>query len=51
MGMQIGGIGAMAPNRKSDLAKLVGRALFAGAVATLMTANIAGLSFQGEDNY
>ncbi|KAF6019720.1 hypothetical protein EB796_021948 [Bugula neritina] len=52
MGMQIGGIGAMAPNRKSDLAKLVGRALFAGAVATLMTANIAGLllSIEEDDN-
>lgn len=42
IGIQLGGIGAMAPSRKSDLSRLVLRALFAGTVTTLMTASLAG---------
>jgi CNT family concentrative nucleoside transporter len=43
VGIQLGGIGAMAPGRRSDLAKLGLRALFVGFVATLLNAAIAGL--------
>ena len=41
--IQIGGLGAMAPERKSEIAKLAVRAMWAGAVATCMTACLAGL--------
>ena len=41
--MQIGGIGALAPNRRHDLARLGLRAMFAGTLANFMTATIAGL--------
>src|SRR5207237_3924929 len=34
VGIQLGGIGAMAPERRHDLARLGGRALFVGFVAT-----------------
>jgi CNT family concentrative nucleoside transporter len=43
IGIQIGGIGAMAPSRRPDLARLGFRALFAGFVATLVNASLAGL--------
>jgi CNT family concentrative nucleoside transporter len=43
VGIQLGGIGAMAPSRRHDLARLGGRALFAGFLATLLNAAIAGL--------
>jgi CNT family concentrative nucleoside transporter len=43
--IQIGGISPLAPNRKSDLAKLRLRALAGGALATLMTATLAGVLF------
>ena len=43
IGIQLGGIGAMAPERKKDLAKLVTKAMFAGAIASWLTATIAGL--------
>ncbi|HEV3204212.1 MAG TPA: nucleoside transporter C-terminal domain-containing protein [Gemmataceae bacterium] len=43
IGIQLGGIGAMAPDRRADLARLGGRALFVGFVATLINASIAGL--------
>jgi CNT family concentrative nucleoside transporter len=43
IGIQLGGIGAMAPNRRGDLARLGGRALLAGFVATLVNASLAGL--------
>jgi CNT family concentrative nucleoside transporter len=43
IGIQIGGIGGLAPNRRHDLARLGGRALFVGFVATLINASIAGL--------
>src|SRR6266852_5594698 len=40
IGMQIGGIGALAPNQKSQLAKLGIRAMLAGTMANLMSASI-----------
>jgi CNT family concentrative nucleoside transporter len=41
--IQIGGIGGMAPERRGDLAKLGLRAMFGGALATWMTATVAGM--------
>jgi CNT family concentrative nucleoside transporter len=41
--IQIGGIGALAPNRKSDLARLGLKAMMAGTLANFMSAAIAGL--------
>lgn len=43
--IQIGGIGGIAPNRKSDLARFGILAVFAGTLANLMTATIAGMLF------
>jgi concentrative nucleoside transporter, CNT family len=43
IGIQIGGIGALAPNRRHDLARLGLRAMFAGTLANFMTATIAGI--------
>jgi CNT family concentrative nucleoside transporter len=43
IGIQIGGIGALAPERRNDLAQLGFRALVAGTFANFMTACIAGL--------
>ena len=43
IGIQIGGIGALAPNRKRDLAQLGIRAMLAGTMANLMSASIAGM--------
>jgi len=43
VGIQIGGIGALAPERQHDLARLGIRALVAGSLACLMTACVAGL--------
>lgn len=42
IGIQLGGIGALAPNRRQDLARLGVRAMFAGTLANFMTATIAG---------
>jgi CNT family concentrative nucleoside transporter len=42
VGMQLGGIGALAPERRHDLARMGGRALFVGFTATLLNASIAG---------
>jgi CNT family concentrative nucleoside transporter len=42
IGIQIGGIGALAPERRGDLARLGPRALLAGTFANFMTACIAG---------
>jgi CNT family concentrative nucleoside transporter len=42
VGIQIGGIGALIPDRRSDLARLGLRALLAGTLANFMTACIAG---------
>jgi CNT family concentrative nucleoside transporter len=41
--IQIGGIGALAPNRKSDLARMGFKAMMAGTLANFMSAAIAGL--------
>jgi CNT family concentrative nucleoside transporter len=43
IGIQIGGIGALAPNRRHDLARLGLRAMLAGTLANFMTATIAGV--------
>ncbi|MFH1619180.1 MAG: nucleoside transporter C-terminal domain-containing protein [bacterium] len=43
IGIQIGGIGAIAPSRRQDLARLGIRALIAGSLASFMTATIAGI--------
>ena len=43
IGIQISGIGALAPSRKSDLAKLGFKSLIAGTIACFLTAIIAGL--------
>ncbi len=41
--IQVGGIGTIAPKRKSDLAKLGIKSLIGGTLACLMTATIAGI--------
>lgn len=43
IGMQIGGIGALVPERRNDLAKLGIRAMLAGTMANLISASIAGI--------
>jgi concentrative nucleoside transporter, CNT family len=42
VGIQLGGIGGLAPERRHDLARLGMRALFVGFVATLLNAAVAG---------
>jgi len=41
--IQLGGIGGLAPNRRSDIARLGMRAVMGGTLATMMTATIAGV--------
>jgi concentrative nucleoside transporter, CNT family len=43
IGIQLGGIGAMAPSRRGDLASLGMRALLAGFIATMINASIASV--------
>jgi CNT family concentrative nucleoside transporter len=43
VGIQLGGIGALAPNRRHDLARLGLRALFVGFTASLLNAALAGI--------
>lgn len=43
IGIQIGGIGALAPSRRPDLARLAPRALLVGFLATLINAAMAGI--------
>ena len=43
IGIQLGGIGGIAPERKKDLAKLVTKAMVGGALASWLTATIAGI--------
>ena len=43
IGIQLGGIGAMAPERRKDLAELAIKAMIGGALASWMTATIAGM--------
>ena len=45
IGIQIGGIGALAPDRRSDLAALGVKALIGGTLASLLSACIAGMFF------
>lgn len=42
IGIQIGGITPLVPERKSDISSLTVKAMFAGAIATCMTATVAG---------
>jgi len=46
IGIQIGGIGALAPNKRSDLAQLGIRAMLCGTMANLMSASIVGVMLQ-----
>ena len=43
IGIQLGGIGALAPDRRVDLARLGFRALLAGTLANFLSACIAGI--------
>ena len=43
IGIQVGGIGALAPNKRSELARLGLRAMLAGTMANLISASIAGM--------
>ncbi len=43
IGIQIGGISALAPDRRGDLAKLAFRAMIGGVIVSCLTATIAGL--------
>src|SRR5213594_3352169 len=43
VGIQIGGIGALAPERKHDLARLGFRAMIAGTLANFLSATLAGI--------
>ena len=47
VGMQIGGIGEIAPERRGDLAKLGMRALLCGTLASYLSATIAGILIGG----
>jgi CNT family concentrative nucleoside transporter len=46
IGIQLGGIGGMAPTRRGDLARLGGRALLTGFLVTLVNASIAGMMLE-----
>ena len=43
VGMQIGGIGELAPERRADLARLGLKALLCGTLASYLSATIAGI--------
>ena len=43
IGIQLGGIGAMAPERRGDLSNLVFKAMIGGALASWLTASVAGI--------
>ena len=43
IGIQLGGIGSIAPDRKKDLSKIVFKAMIGGALASWLTASIAGI--------
>ena len=43
IGIQLGGIGSMAPERKKDLSKIVFKAMLGGAIASWLTASIVGI--------
>ena len=43
IGIQLGGIGGIAPERKKDISELVFKAMIGGALASFITASIAGI--------
>ena len=43
IGIQLGGIGGIAPNRRKELAEIVSKAMIGGALASWLTATIAGI--------
>ena len=43
IGIQIGGISALSPQRKKDLSSIALKAMFGGAIASWITATIAGI--------
>ncbi|RJP76960.1 MAG: NupC/NupG family nucleoside CNT transporter [Candidatus Zixiibacteriota bacterium] len=43
IGIQLGGIGALAPGRRSDLSRLGLKAMFGGALTSYLTGTVAGL--------
>ena len=43
IGIQIGGIGGIAPSRRHDLSRLGLRAMVGGSIAAFMTATVAGM--------
>jgi len=43
IGIQMGGIGGIAPNRKKDISKLALKAMIGGALASWITASLAGM--------
>jgi CNT family concentrative nucleoside transporter len=43
IGIQVGGIGALIPNRRNEIASLGVRAMLAGTMANLMSASIVGI--------
>lgn len=45
VGIQIGGIGGIAPERRADLAQLGLRAMVGGTLAAMMTGNVAGMFY------
>ena len=45
IGIQIGGIGSLVPDRREDLAELGFKAMIGGTIASLLTASIAGMFF------
>ena len=49
IGIQLGGIGGIAPDRRSDLARLGLRAMIGGTLAAFMTACVAGFLLSNED--
>ena len=45
IGITIGAVGALVPNKKSDLVKMVVRAMICGNVACFLTACVAGMKY------
>ena len=43
IGIQLGGIGGIAPERRKDISKLGVKTMFGGALASWLTATIAGI--------
>ena len=45
LGILLGGLGGLAPNRRQDIARLGLKAVAAGALASMLSAAIAGMLF------